>query len=185
MTIKDIIKTAAVYLNLTDVTEYLDGNAANPSSMTLSRTDTLTRLANLTVSELAASYVPMVCSEEVETEDGKIVFANLTNNITRILTVKNQFGHDAEFKIFPEYIKVFGGRYTVEYEYAPANYGLTDSVGFNNKITAALLGYGVAAEFCITEGRFEEAVLWRKRYTYGVERVALPKNAAIKGRCWL
>ena len=185
MTIKDIIKTAAVYLNLTDVIEYLDDTTVNPSAATLSKTDALTRLANLTVSELAASYVPMVCSEEVEAQDGKIVFANLTNNITRILTVKNQFGHDAEFKIFPEYIKVFGGRYTVEYEYAPANYGLTDTVGFKGKVTAALLGYGVAAEFCITEGRFEEAVLWRKRYTYGVERVALPKSAVIKGRCWL
>ena len=185
MTIKDIIKTAAVYLNLTDVIGYLDGTTANPSSLTLAKTDTLTRLANLTVSELAASYVPMVCSENVETEDGKIVFSGLTNNITRILSVKNEFGQDAEFKIFPEYIKVFGGKYTVQYEYAPANYGLTDTVGFNVKITAALLGYGVAAEFCITEGRFEEAILWRKRYTYGVERVALPKSAAIKGRCWL
>ena len=185
MTIKYIIKTAAVYLNITDVIGYLDGTTVSPSSSTLAKTDALTRLANLTISELAASYAPMVCSEEVETEDGKITFASLTNNITRILSVKNQFGHDAEFKIFPEYIKVFGGRYTIEYEYAPANYGLTDTVGFSAKITAALLGYGVAAEFCITEGRFEEAVLWRKRYTYGVERVALPKSAAIKGRCWL
>lgn len=185
MTIKDIIKTAAVYLNLTDVIGYLDGTDGSPTPITLSKTDLLTRLANLTVSELAGSYVPMICSEQVETEDGKITFASLTNNITRILSVKNEFGHDAEFKIFPEYIGVFGGKYTIEYEYAPANYGLTDTVGFNGKITAALLGYGVAAEFCITEGRFEEAVLWRKRYTYGVERVAIPKSTAMKGRCWL
>lgn len=185
MTINDIIKTAAVYLNLTDVIEYLDGDEQNPSSATLSETDSLTRLANLTISELAATYVPMVCSEEAEATDGKIVFSGLTNNITRILSVKNQFGQDAEFKIFPEYIKVFGGIYVIEYEYAPANYGLTDTVGFNGKITAALLGYGVAAEFCITEGRFEEAILWRKRYTCGVERIVLPKNATIKGRCWL
>ena len=185
MTIKDIIKTAAVLMNLTDVVEYLGDNAAAPASATLARADALTRLANLTVSELAATYAPMVCAEEVETADGKIVFANLSHNITKILSVKNQFGQDAEFKIYPEYLKVFGGRFTVEYEYAPANYGLNDSVGFNGKITAALLGYGVAAEYCITEGRFEEAVLWRKRYTEGVERAVLPKSAVAKGRCWL
>ena len=73
----------------------------------------------------------------------------------------------------------------MEYEYAPTNYGLNDSVGFNAKITAALLGYGVAAEYCVTQGRFDEAVLWRQRYTAGVERVALPKSATLKDRCWL
>lgn len=185
MTIKDIIKSAAAYLNLAEVIAYLENVTATPSALTLSQIDLLTRLTNLTVAELAASYVPMVYSEEVETDDGKIIFADLTKNATRILTVKNQFGQDAEFKIFPEYIKVFGGRYTVEYEYAPANYGISERVGFNNKVTAALLGYGVAAEFCVTEGRFEEAILWRKRYTYGVERIVLPKSAAVKGRCWL
>ncbi|MBO4251965.1 MAG: hypothetical protein J5911_04835 [Clostridia bacterium] len=185
MTIKDIIKTAAVYLNLTDVIGYLDNDIADPSSSTLSQTDRLTRLANLTISELAASYVPMVCSQQVTAENGRIVFSDLTYNVTRILSVKNQFGQDAEFKIFPEYIEVFGGTYTIEYEYAPSNYGLNGTVGFNKKVTAALLGYGVAAEFCVMEGRFEEAILWRKRYTYGVERIAIPKNAAMKGRCWL
>ena len=185
MTIKDIVKTAAVFLNLTDVTTYLESNSVTPSQTTLTAVDSLTRLSNLVVVELAASYVPMTCSETVETADGKIVFGNLSHNVTRILSVKNQFGHDAEFRLYPEYLKVFGGIYTVEYEYAPANYGLNDAVGFNGRITAALLGYGVAAEYCVTQGRFDEAVLWRKRYTFGVERVALPKSADLKGRCWL
>ena len=187
MTVKDILKTAAALLNLTDCTEYFTATSQNyqASLETQERVDLLTRLANLVITELASTFVPMTCAEEVETADGKIVFANLAHNITRVLSVKNEFGHDAEFKMYPEYLKVFGGRYTVEYEYLPDNYSLTDTVGFKGKITAALLGYGVAAEYCITQGRFEEAVLWRKRYSYGVERIALPKNAAVKGRCWL
>ena len=186
MTIKDIIKSAATFLNLTDVTEYLNSNSqALPATATASAVDALTRLSNLVISELAASYIPMTCAETVTTTDGKIIFASLTHNVTRILSVKNQFGHDAEFKLFPEYLKVFGGEYTVEYEYAPENYGLNDSAGFKKDVTAALLGYGVAAEYCVTQGRFEEAILWRKRYTAGVERIALPKSAKMKGRCWL
>lgn len=184
MIIKDVIKTVAVFLNLTNVTAYLDDNGT-PSATTLSTVDLLTRLSNLAISELASSYVPMTCSETVNSHDGKIVFANLTHNATRILSVKNEFGYDAEFKLYPEYVKVFGGTYTVEYEYAPSNYSLNDTVGFNDKITAALLGYGVAAEYCVTQGMFEEAVLWRTRYTEGVERVVLPKGRTIKGRCWL
>ncbi len=185
MILKDVLKTAAVFLNLTDVTEYIDGTSATPTQTTLAAVDSLTRLTNLVISELAASYSPMVCSETVATTDGKIIFADLSHNVTRILSVKNQFGQDAEFKLYPEYLKAFGGEYSVEYEYAPENYGMSDTVGFNAKITAALLGYGVAAEYCVTQGRFEEAVLWRKRYTFGVERVVLPKSATVKGRCWL
>ena len=195
MTVKDILKTAATLLNLTDCTEYFTatdaGDAAGQITELLTapetrkRVDLLIRLCNLVISELASSYVPMVCEEEAETEDGKIIFANLAHSITRVLSVKNEFGHDAEFNIFPEYIKVFGGEYSVSYEYAPPAYGLNDGVGFNGKITAALLGYGVASEYCVTQGRFEEAMLWRKRYAFGVERVALPKSATVKGRCWL
>lgn len=186
MTIKDIIKSAATFLNLTDVTDYLNSNSSSsPATATASAVDSLTRLSDLVISELAASYIPMTCAETVQTSDGKIVFANLTHNVTRILSVKNQFGHDAEFRLFPEYLKVFGGEYTVEYEYAPENYGLNDSVGFKNDVTAALLGYGVAAEYCVTQGRFEEAILWRKRYTAGVERIVIPRSAKMKGRCWL
>lgn len=186
MTLKDVLKTASVFLNLTDVNEYLGDNPpSTPAASTLAAVNSLTMLTNLVISELAASYVPMVCAETVESQEGKITFADLTHNVLRILSVKNRFGHDAEFKLYPEYLKVFGGAYTVEYEYAPENYGLTDAVGFNDKITAALLGYGVAAEYCITQGRFEEGILWRKRYTFGVERVVLPKSATLKGRCWL
>lgn len=196
MTVKDILKTAATLLNLTDCTEYFTATDAGEGAgqiaelltapETRKRVDLLIRLCNLVISELASSYAPMVCEEEAETEDGKIIFANLAHSITRVLSVKNEFGHDAEFKLYPEYLKVFGGRYTIGYEYLPENYAITDTVGFNEgKITAALLGYGVAAEYCITQGRFEEAVLWRKRYSYGVERAVLPKNAAVKGRCWL
>lgn len=184
MTIKDIVLSAATFLNLTDVTDYL-GSSSEGDTATLHAVDLLTRLTNLVISELAASFIPLTCSETVLSSDGKIVFSELTHNVTRILSVKNQFGQDSEFKLYPEYIKVFGGEYTVEYEYAPENYGLTDAADFKNAVTAALLGYGVAAEYCVTQGRFEEAVLWRKRYTAGVERVALPKSAQVKGRCWL
>lgn len=187
MTIKDIIKSAATFLNLTDVTEYLDSDTQSSAvaAATATAVDSLTRLSNLVISELAASYIPMTYAETVQTSNGKIVFADLTHNVTRILSVKNRFGHDAEFRLFPEYLKVFGGEYTVEYEYAPVNYGLNDSADFKKSVTAALLGYGVAAEYCVTQGRFEEAILWRKRYTAGVERIAFPKSAKMKGRCWL
>ena len=184
MTIKDIVKSAATFLNLTNVTSYLDSSSAGDTA-TLNAVDSLTRLSNLVISELAASYLPMTCAETLDATDGKIIFSELTHNVTRIVSVKNKFGHDAEFRLYPEYIKVFGGEYTVEYEYAPENYGLNDTTGFKNDVTAALLGYGVAAEYCVTQGRFEEAILWRKRYTAGVERVALPKSAKMKGRCWL
>lgn len=185
MTIKNVIKTAAAFFNSEDVISYLDEVAGSGGESTLKTVNLLTRLANLVISELAATYIPMTTTERVNVQNGKIVFADLTYNVTRVLSVKTVSGAETDFAVKPEYAEVKDGAYDVEYEYAPPNYGLTDEIGFGGKVTAVLLGYGLAAEYCITQGRFEEAVMWRKRYTFGVERLVLPKNAVMKGRCWL
>ena len=44
------------------------------------------------------------------------------------------------------------------------------------------LAYGVLAEFCLTEARFDEAVMWHERYVNAVNLLLKPKNTRIKGR---
>ena len=186
MIIKDILKAACTYLDDLAALNYLNGSDNSPSSATLSRINSLVALAGLVVSELASTYIPMKYKEETAVENGRITFSDLTYNVTRIVSVKDFLGK-VEYEFFPTYIAVKTGApsCTVEYEYAPSNYGLTDSVGFSAEVTATLLSYGLCAEFCVKEGRFEEAMMWRKRYSEGVERLCLPKNSKLAGRCWL
>ena len=185
MKIKDIITATAALLNQHDIIEYLEETVSNPSAETLSKIDSEMRLLNLVLSELAAGYVPMIYKEEMTAENGKIEFSDLKYSATRILRVETASGEQACYVQHPSYIEIADGVYTVEYEHAPANFALEETVNMDGRILPSLIAYGVAAEYCITQGRFEEAVMWRQRYSEGVERVVLPDCPTVKGRCWL
>ena len=185
MKIKDIIRSACLYLDDGETIDYLDSPSGQAAQSLLSKINAYTNFANIVIEELAAGYIPMTYKEDLSASGGKINFADLTFNATRVLNVKDACGKELPFEIYPTFLKVGASECSVEYEYAPANYGLNDTVGFKGEVSATLLSYGLCAEFCVKEGRFEEAVMWRKRYTDGVEKAVLPKNAKVGGRCWL
>lgn len=186
MILKDIIRSACTFLDDKEVADYLGGNAVGNADI-LKRVNTYANLCNLTITELAAGYIPMTTAENVSLSEGKANFSDLTFGVTRIIGVKTIDGDDISFKLFPTYIKTDKNLAScvIEYEYAPPNYGLTDTVGFKKTVSATLMAYGLCAEFCVKEGRFEEAVMWRKRYIDGVERIIMPKNSQTALRCWL
>ena len=65
----------------------------------------------------------------------------------------------------------------VEYEYAPDKVGLDDEICYMEKdVPVRVIAYGVAAEYCITEGDFDQAVMWHKRYTDAISDICVPKN---------
>lgn len=182
MKLKDIMKNAAIYLGLSSVKDYLD-NAGNATSETLKAVDLLAGLSNLVIAELASTYVPMLFSETVTATGGKIYFSALSKDPVKITSVKDGYGNDTAFKVFPEYVEVKDGVYGITYQYIPSNYAVTDDIGYKDKeVPPSAFSYGLCAEYCITQCRFEEAVAWRKRYIAALEKVLTPKNRTMKGR---
>ncbi len=185
MKIKEIINNSALYLGLGDVREYLVAQT-DASEETLKTVGVLTGLCNLVISELASTYIPMTATEEVSAVAGKIFFENLNHAAIKVVSVKDRSGNEINFEVFPEYIKLKDGRFTVEYEYIPQNYGLTDDIGYGEKdVPQAALSYGLCAEYCITQCRFEEAVSWRKRYIFSLEKFLVPKARTMKARMFV
>ena len=182
MKLKDIVRNSAIYLGLDSVKNYID-NVGTATAETLKEVDLLTNLANLVIGELASAYVPMLYSETETAESGKIYFSALSKDPVKITAVKDGYGNNADFKIFPEYIAVKDGSYEITYQYIPSNYNLTDDLGYKPQdVPAPAFSYGLCAEYCITRCRFEEAVAWRKRYVAALEKVLAPKNRVMKGR---
>lgn len=192
MKISRIIKATAELLGLSDVAEYLSaaesangGNLPQADAATLSAVNTFKDLCNLVIGELASTYIPMVYRETLSC-DGKIYYSAFTKRPVRVLSLKTADGVKAEFVGDFEYIRAKSGTYTVEYEYIPDGYTLTEEIGFaEGKPSEITLAYGTCAEYCVKEGRFQEAVAWRKRYTDAVEKCVLPKSRNSKGRVWL
>lgn len=186
MTIKDIAISVATYLNKTDLVEYLSGKTEIPTTDTLTQIDVLTRLSNLVINELSTSYVPITAKEEVIVQNGKVKIEDLKHKALRILNVYDKEGNVISFKVDGEYVKVYNSVVFIEYTYLPDNLGLEEEIGFDQAdVSLSVISFGVCAEYCLTEWRFDEAVMWRERYISGIKAVTIPKSKQIKGRSWL
>lgn len=186
MKLKEIVKYAAVYLGLEKVVAYLENAEFSSDQNALAAVDSLTRCANLVINELACAFIPLKKQEEITAGDGKIYYSSLSETPLEIKNLTDESGKTAKFSVFPEYIATDAGKFSVEYEYAPANYGLDDTVGYSEReISARAIAYGVAAEYSMTVKSFDESVLFREKYENALSRILYQKNSVIKGRSFL
>ncbi len=186
MTIREIIRTASVLLDRTDVVNYLDESISDPSNETLQAIDTLKELANLVIKELAESYIPAVKVEDVTLSDNRLYYSALSATPLKILKVRNKSGEEIGFGYTPEYIIVDRSVVTVEYEYLPEYYALDDQTCYSEKdVSTRIIAYGLVAEYSIVMGEFNHAVSWHKRYTDGVAGICLPQNKNLRMRSFL
>lgn len=183
MKIKDIIKLASTYLNREEILSYLDGNTDSADENLLIQLDTFTRCANIVISELASTYLPLIKNEEFTTEFGKAYYKDFTERALSIKGVYDSKMKEVDYSVRTEYIETNVKKGVVCYQYVPGNYGLDDDIGYTEKdITPRILCFGVLGEFCLTERRFDESVMWRNRYVDEIASLVLPKNKSIKQR---
>lgn len=187
MTIKDIIYNSAVLLNDTEIADYLNAKKKDVTAkQTVSRINAYVTLANTIIGELAGSYLKMIAVENVNAVDGKIYFSSLSKPPLKIVCVKDIDGAKLDLAFHSEYVKAYGSGRVIEYEYVPKIYDLDEEIGYGEKdVPLSILTFGLISEICLYESRFSEAIAWRKRFTDSLSNHVVPKNAKIKGRCWL
>lgn len=183
MKIKDIITITATFLGRDNLTEYFLNPSSNEDKNLLSQIDTLTRLSNIVISELAGGYIPMVKEETIHTKNGKIYYKDLAENFLEPIHVLDLSDNVCAYKQTEEYIETCLDKCKITYKYLPSNYGLEDEIGYSeNQISACVLAYGVCAEFCLTEKNFDESVMWHDRFVQSVAQKIKPKNSFVKAR---
>ncbi len=184
MKISEIIKDSATLLAREDVVKYLSNKSTlNVTHETLETVNLLTRLSNLVIRELAEGLILM--KKEVNVFGKTSVnFAELGIEPLDIIAVYDENGNKLKFNKGAYGITANGSLiYKIVYSYLPNNYDLNDTVGeFEKSINSAVLAYGVCAEFCLVEARFDEAFMWNDKYVNGVHALIKPKNGRVKGR---
>lgn len=185
MKLYDILVTSAILLGKNDAVGYLGTTNPNKDFETLVTVDNLTRAANIVVSELAFTYLPMIKEERMQVENGKIKFEDLSEKILDLIGVYDR-EQEIKYKLRSDRIEVDADSVTVKYSYLPSNYGVQDEIGYKeSEISARILAYGVNSEYLLMEHAFEESLMWRDRYTKALEKLILPKSTKIKGRAWV
>ena len=161
ITVKDAIKLTAELLEMQErVNGYFEGTDLQGEA----EVENLLRCFNLVENELALDYFPLSTEECVDTQTGVVYFDELRLAPVRITKVTDAWGNECPYKLFPDYIKTQAGKMTVQYIYLPAKKGLEESTDFSLFVSARLFAYGMASEYALSCGRFEEASVWDKKY---------------------
>ncbi len=183
MTVKEILDIACTFINRLDAKEYF--SSGNGSEDVAKDGEVLIDLLNVVVNELACTYVPMISSEDVSAAGGRIYYKDLKEKALKIIKVTDRNNAEVDYKYAYQYITVNLPFVTVFYEYSPKKVGIDDEVGYLEKdVPARVIAYGVAAEYLLVNGDFDEAVTWHKRYTDAIANICLPKNKKMAGRLW-
>ncbi|MBR2647134.1 MAG: hypothetical protein IKD47_06230 [Clostridia bacterium] len=161
MTVKEVVIAAATSLGIGKfVREYIEGS----SVYGMKNTELLLDCYNMVENELALDYLPLYAEEEVETQTGVVPYSIFSRKAVRILRVSDEWENSAKFTLFPEYLKTQQGKVKVAYTYTPEKKTIDDNSDYLVQASVRLLAYGVAAEYCLASGMYEDAAVWDKKY---------------------
>ncbi|MBQ3220928.1 MAG: hypothetical protein IJB34_03080 [Clostridia bacterium] len=183
MTVKECVLGAAELLGVAEtVRAYLDGESTEGEA----ETTALLRCFNTVENELALDYLPLHAEDELETQTGAIFYSELSRSAVRILRVLDETQTPMAFKLFPEYLKTASGRVKVRYTYTPAEKGIDGKSDFQTLVSPRLMAYGMASEYQLAVGAFEDSAVWDKKYKDAIKAAYRSvRGGRIASRRWV
>ena len=184
MKVNEIIQAAAELIGdnvAEEVKAYIEegsGEAALPKE--------LLRCFNVVEHELAVDFLPLKTEEQMETDTGAIAYETLSKKAVQIVKVLDEWGMAVRYDTYGSYFKTRVGKVTVVYTYEPEEKAFGEESDFQRVASKRLFAYGIAAEYCLKAGLYDEASVWDKKYKEAIEaayKQSPGKN--IRRRLWL
>ena len=185
MKAKQIIRKAAAYLGRDDVIKYIDTpKAEQVMPQTEETVSALVLLLNMVISELCASFVPMMAEENVSATD-KLYYSALSKKVLEITAVYDNSDNSIEFTTRPDHAEIAGTCKRVEYKYHPNEYFLDSEIDYQERdVSSSVLAYGLAAECSLADGDFERACTFHDRYVKSICATKKMRNFMMMQRRW-
>lgn len=148
----------------------------------------LLQCANMVRKEIAFEYLPLVATETVEHTQDAFSYDALSHRVLRILQVQDaNRGIRLRFRMHPDRCEVpaSAGKLVVQYQYQPEDISFTDDCGLPPSVTARTLALGIAAEYCLIQGMYEQSVLFSDRFADDMRSASRRVGEArVKPRRW-
>lgn len=123
----------------------------------------LLRMVNSVVSEICGEYFPLRKTEEAES-GGEIPLSSLSERLRQVADIKKE-GRRVGFRLLPFCIRTEAGRVEVDYFYLPAAAEDEQSeLELSPLLDARAVALGVAAEYCLCSGLYEQALAFDRRF---------------------
>ncbi len=145
--------------------------------------NSLVRCYNLVEQELATDYFPILEVDKFFHVEDKLYFKDFSRNPYLIKGIQDFRGDSVKFNISKatgDYIELKknydGGTFFVKYYYIPEEKELYSHSTYDTEYIS-ILKYGVAAEYCLANGDFDQAKIYSDKYK---ERIKLKGPKKIK-----
>lgn len=192
MKVRDVLKYVFVMVGEDELANKIDTitedelKNATGTEEDFTKINLAVNVVNMIIKELAENYIPQIKDETFTTQNGHIADESYSEMVVKIIDVLAGNGRRVPYVRYYDYIITRKGRVIVRYAYTPKTLSIGDSTGYTEKdISSVAISYGVAADYCLSEGRFDEASMWRKRFSEAVEKRLTVKSKTLKRRGWL
>jgi hypothetical protein len=158
MRVSEVIELSALLLDI-ELTDDVSNN--------------LVRCYNLVEQELATDYFPILEVEKFFHVKDKIYYNDFSRKPYMLKGIQDFHGDSVSFRLTPEYINLIknydGGTFFVKYYYIPDAKELYSTCTYGAEYIS-IFKYGIAAEYCLATGDFEQAKIYSDKYK---ERIKL------------
>ena len=147
---------------------------------------TIVRCLNLVVSELASDYVEVRKIDSVSVLNKMVSYDVFSERLINVKTVSDNSGNNVKYRLYPNHLMVDAENdVSVEYCYLPVAVELDDEVNLSPRITELLIINGVLGEYCMINGRYEDSMLYDKRYREMIKLAVKPtREIKLKRGSW-
>ena len=133
--------------------------------------DTLSLLLNalnFVIFEIYEEHIPVYYKEKVVANDKVILYDAFTKNLSKVKSITCE-GAVAPFQMGVDGLYVLSdGEYEVTYSYVPGEVGLGDAIDFPPRVSIRTVSYGVAGEYSLYVGRFDECATFDARFNSAI-----------------
>ena len=145
----------------------------------------LVEIVNAVCLDIATNYVGLKHRESKTVENNELSISSLEKPLYKIISITSN-GEKVKFYLSDNLVKVQNKNIDVYYEYLPSRKTINEGVeDFNGKVSLLTLVYGIASEYCLIKGDYEQAVMWEEKYKNNLlNNARKARNITIRKRRW-
>lgn len=124
----------------------------------------IVRCINMTAANLASCEMPLIKRTTLNSTNGIIGYEQFTDRVIDVKRIENK-GGGVRFRMYPDCIRLdVSGRVDVTYSYMPKYTEFDGELELSPKATEEAVCLGALSEYCIIKGRYEEGLIYEKRF---------------------
>jgi hypothetical protein len=179
MKVKKIIEQVATLLQLQNVSDANLDDSASFDDQTRRDVNLIVSSLNEVLSDIATDYLPQTETEKIDVQNGEFDLDNLSKPFYKLIKF------DGEYVLKLNKLQAKSGVHIITYSHLPNIVELDDEFSCDSRLTIQAISYGIAKEYCLICGSYDESALWESKFKNAMQ-VAIKKQSVVelKHRRW-